>query len=676
MAPQVTPLSFFKSTFCKTRLLLVAASLLLFFSIITTTSAFFTPQSNSFQPSAEKRTLFSTTYQKLKRGQLLDINATLVELQNYPLAPYLEYQLFRNQVAYQEADHNQLISFLRRHQDAAFYSRLKNDWLNQLGQQQDWETYLLVAGSQALNTPHLECYRLQAQGQLEGKSLSWLETSADFWRNNQPLAASCDPLSQSLKNLGFLNQKDYWQAALGLMRRGNTEEAWRLRQGVSEEQYQQLEQWRRGRLNPARYLEGIVNNSVKGTSDSSEFKNEVLEDILKRYVSSNPGKAQTFIQQLQDKELLSEKARYSLHEQLALRAAWRNAPETLQLFAKVPENQRSAEGKEWFARTQLRLGNWEELIDAIQQLPKATSQTNEWLYWLAHAYLTQDQSDKAKKLLEHLAKQRNYYGFLAARKLGKPPQMNARPAPLSPAPMQALSEKPGIQRAGELFMTGFIEEARREWHQALSGASSASWQQAAWLAQQWGWYDRSVNAIHNAGLHDALELRFPLAYLDQLKPLAHASGLDPALVLALIRKESLFNPTARSRVGALGLMQVMPTTGQQVSQQLQNALITESDLLKPEYNLPIGVHYLAELMQRFKNNPILAAAAYNAGPSRANSWKQRLGKQTDPHWVEQITFAETRDYVKSILAFREVYAWRLEQQHLQLASELLEAPES
>ncbi|MDR9468864.1 transglycosylase SLT domain-containing protein [Marinospirillum sp.] len=676
MARPTPWLRFPESTRYKAGLLVLATSLLLFFSIISTTSAFFGPQPDSFQPSSEKRELFIETYQELKKGQLPDLSETLVELQGYPLAPYLEYQLFRNQLAYQLVDNEQLLSFLRHHQGTAFHDKLKEEWLVQLGSKQDWKTYTLVAGSQALNDPQLECYRLQAEGNLQGRSLSWLETSAQFWRDNQPLPSSCEPLRQSLSKLGFLSQDDYWQGALGLMRAGQTQKAWDYREHLSKEQRQFLDFWRRGRLNPANRLQAAVEDRAAELETQPELGNEVLLDLLEQHASSHPSQTQRFIQQLEDKELLTAASAYRVHELLAIRAAWRNAPDTLELFAEVPENRRTAEGREWFARTQLRRGNWQKLVAAIQELPEALSQSNEWRYWLAKAYLQSDQPKTAEPLLESLAQVRNYYGFLAARELGVPPQMNASPAPLNAVPLQALSEKPGIQRAGELYLTGFVEDARREWHHTLAEASTATWQQAAWLAQNWGWYDRSVNAIHNAGSQNALELRFPLAHLDQLRPLAKKANLDLALVLALIRKESLFNPEARSHVGALGLMQVMPTTGQQVSRQLQTPLLAESDLLKPEYNLPIGVHYLSRLMQRYQDNPTLAAAAYNAGPSRASKWQQQLGKDTDPRWVEQITYAETRDYVKSILAFREVYAWRLQQQQLQLVRDTPKTPES
>jgi len=225
-----------------------------------------------------------------------------------------------------------------------------------------------------------------------------------------------------------------------------------------------------------------------------------------------------------------------------------------------------------------------------------------------------------------------------------------------------LRYNPGIERAEELFFTGHLEEARQEWLHTLSKAPVEDQIQAAWLASQWGWHHLSVDLAHRAGLQDAIELRFPLAHLDTLRPLAEQANLDLPLVLALIRKESLFNPQARSRVGALGLMQVMPATGKQVSRRLKLGIRPEIDLLKPEYNLPIGVNYLASLMQRYNHNPVLAAAAYNAGPTKANAWQKSLGKEINPLWVERITYAETRDYVKSLLAFREVYAWRLAQQ--------------
>lgn len=657
-------------------LMLALLGIVLFLSMASSSSAFFQSQPKTTQPDPQARQLFAETYQQLKNGQLVDLSGTLKKLQHYPLAPYLEYQLFRNQLAYRLVDQDQLMAFLRHHQDAAFYSRLHQEWLEYLADQQDWETFYREAGTGPLGSTRLECHRLHAQAATQGLSLSWFESTADFWRSNQPLPSACDPVTASLDNLGFLSSQDYWQAALKLMRADQTSAAWELRHQLDDEQRQALDYWRRGRLNPAQRLQMALNGAYESLKPYPTLQEEVFKDLLKQHASTHPSQTREFQQKLLDQQLISEAAAFEVLETLALRAAWSSDSSALDLFALVPSDQRSEQAKEWYARTLLRSGEWSQLAKAIKQLPEEQQAANEWRYWLAQALLKTGEENQATALLQPLARQRNYYGFLAARDLDQPPKMNARPAYLVPDTMSALTDYPGIVRAGELFFTGFVEEARREWHFALSKASPATWQQAAWLAQQWGWYDRSINAIHNAGQQDALELRFPLAHLDVLQPLAQEAELDLALVLALIRKESLFNPEARSRVGALGLMQVMPATGRQVSRQLQLNIHPERDLLNPQYNLPVGVHYLSQLMQRYQNDMILSAAAYNAGSSRANSWQARLGEATNPQWVEQITFAETRDYVKSILAFREVYAWRLEQEaRLQLAGEIDQQPE-
>ncbi|WP_114416245.1 lytic transglycosylase domain-containing protein [Marinospirillum perlucidum] len=648
----------------KSRLFLVL--LLLFFSCISTSSAFFGQPLSSEMSLAEKRQLFSDTYEQLKRGQLPELSDTLVRLNNYPLTPYLEYQLFRNQVAYGQVDEQALTAFLKHHPDTAFQNQLETEWLEYLGSQEAWEAFYQYAGQQPQTQARLECYRLRAQADQQGQSLSWLEAAAEFWRQHQPLPAACAPLVEQLQLLGFLTEEDYWQAALTLMRAKNSRQAWSLRHQLADHQRNFLDFWRRGRLNPDYRLTALAEERIQLPPAPDYLREELLNDLLLRLASRQPRKAENLAQRLYQQEMLSQELVYAIQEERAVRSAWDLDANTLELFQRLPVEHRSSRGREWYARTLVRLGNWAPLVAAIEALPPALQEDNEWRYWLGRALLENGHNLRARNLLGQLAQVRSYYGFLAAKELGQPPQMNARPLPLIAASMQELTDRPGIQRAGELYLTGYIEEARREWHFTLRDADATSWRQAAWLARHWGWHDRSVDAVHRAGDDDALELRFPLAHLEQIQPLAEEAELDLALVLALIRKESLFNPQARSAVGALGLMQVMPQTGAQVSRQLQLPLQPERDLLRPEYNLPVGISYLGQLMQRYENNPILAAAAYNAGPARTNLWQQQLGETTSPRWVEQITYAETRNYVKSILAFREVYAWRLQQQRQQL----------
>jgi soluble lytic murein transglycosylase len=153
---------------------------------------------------------------------------------------------------------------------------------------------------------------------------------------------------------------------------------------------------------------------------------------------------------------------------------------------------------------------------------------------------------------------------------------------------------------------------------------------------------------------EAWEIMFPLFHWDTIKQEARRYGIDPYLAAALIRQESVFNPNAVSRVGARGLMQLMPATGQLVSKQQGNGSITANDLFNPDLNIKLGMTYLAQMigqLGRFE----YAAAGYNAGPGRAKRWVAERGTLDMEEWIETIPFSETRGYVKSILRYAANY---------------------
>lgn len=637
--------------------------LLIIFPAASSTSAFFSRQLPIKQPDLKARQIFIDSYQQLRRGELIDITATLNALKKYPLAPYLEYQLLRNQLAYGVLDKTYIQKFLAANSNTVFQQKLQAKWLEQLGKAKDWSSFLIETTSNPnpLNS-RLECFQITAEAEVIGKSLQWMDKAADYWRSNQPLPANCKQLTKQLDQLGLLTANDYQQTALKLMREGHTRSARLLQNKLDKTDQQWLAFWLEARSKPAKKLRALTQKRLSLKSDPA-VKDEVLTHLLKQHARRHPTQTKQLAKQLFTNRQLSQQALWQLDEYLAIRSAWNsNHQKTAQLFTAIPSNQLTLAGHESYARSQLRQANWSQLLKIIDAFPAALKQKNEWVYWQAQALNKTNQTTAAKALLKPLAKERHYYGFLAAQYLGLEPQMNALATPLDTDLVNQLRYNPGIERAEELFFTGNLEEARQEWRYTLSKAPVEDQVQAAWLASQWGWHHLSVDSTHRAGLNDAVELRFPLAHLETLRPLAEQANLDLPLVLALIRKESLFNPQARSRVGALGLMQVMPATGKQVANRLKLGIQPEADLLKPEYNLPIGVHYLGGLMQRYNNNPVLAAAAYNAGPTKANAWQRSLGKEVNPLWVERITYAETRNYVKSLLAFREVYAWRLAQQ--------------
>ena len=136
---------------------------------------------------------------------------------------------------------------------------------------------------------------------------------------------------------------------------------------------------------------------------------------------------------------------------------------------------------------------------------------------------------------------------------------------------------------------------------------------------------------------------------------------EKALVHSIIRQESLFDPEARSGVGAVGLMQIMPVTAKHVAQQA-GIRYSPNKLTNPDFNVAVGSHYLASLVDNYHGSYVLAIAAYNAGPGNVNKWLRDMG---DPRlvddvdvivdWIESIPFKETRNYVHRVLEAMQVY---------------------
>ena len=151
------------------------------------------------------------------------------------------------------------------------------------------------------------------------------------------------------------------------------------------------------------------------------------------------------------------------------------------------------------------------------------------------------------------------------------------------------------------------------------------------------------------------ERLYPLPYEDELRGRARPHELDPFLVAGLIRQESEFNPRAVSRAGAMGLMQLMPSTGSGLARRLGVAGFSKRRLHDPDTSLRLGTFHLKEVVERYQGDLELTLAAYNAGESRANRWVQWADFEEPGEFVETIPFTETRGYVQSVLRNRDMY---------------------
>jgi soluble lytic murein transglycosylase len=278
-----------------------------------------------------------------------------------------------------------------------------------------------------------------------------------------------------------------------------------------------------------------------------------------------------------------------------------------------------------------------------------------WQYWLSRAYQETGQTTKAKLGFEMLANERSYYGFLAADIAKKPYHLAHTDTPVGQLSLDKQKNNPGIQRAIELHEHERFIDARREWNYATKGLVNGDLQAASLVAEEAGWHDQAIFTLAKTAYWDDLELRFPLHHDDLINEAAKDFKLDPSWIYAVIRQESAFRQDARSHVGAVGLMQLMPSTARRVAKGMLNQRAPKTkQLLEAETNISLGSAYLNQLSEQYNGNIILATAGYNAGPLNVDRW---LGETELPAdvWVELIPFHETHRYVRSVLSYMVIY---------------------
>ncbi|MCA1978362.1 MAG: transglycosylase SLT domain-containing protein, partial [Thiobacillus sp.] len=275
----------------------------------------------------------------------------------------------------------------------------------------------------------------------------------------------------------------------------------------------------------------------------------------------------------------------------------------------------------------------------------------------------------ATPLFLALSREPHYYGQLALEELGPvlaAPSVNIKPGGDA---LAAVATDPGIVRALAFHALGLRNEANQEWVWTTRNFSDTQLLAAAELARRAEWYDRAINtAERTRDLHD-FELRFLAPYRELAQQAARDNGIDEAWVFGLMRQESRFVNVARSSVGASGLMQIMPDTARWIAGKLGIRSFRHADIVDPATNIRFGAYYLKHVQTTLDGSPVLATAAYNAGPSRAQRWRDTKPMEAAVY-IETIPFAETRDYVKKVMSNAMYYAARFGQPSVLLKDRL------
>ena len=238
---------------------------------------------------------------------------------------------------------------------------------------------------------------------------------------------------------------------------------------------------------------------------------------------------------------------------------------------------------------------------------------------------------------------------MAADAVNKPYSFADKPVFLAGNVLETLAQQTDFKVIQELTILNREAEAKRQWWFTVKKLPKEQLMIAAKLAQQWQWDQVAIITLVKADYWDDLALRFPVNYLSQVQNNAYWQNLDPAIIFGLIRQESMLDKNARSAVGARGLMQIMPETGQQIARTLNEPWQAENSLFNPDVNIKYGAFYYKQLLNRFNGHFALATAAYNAGPNRVVKWLPNDRSIPADVWIETIPFKETRKYVTSVL---------------------------
>lgn len=591
------------------------------------------------------RASFQIADQALRNGVVTDIAA----LRDYPLYPYLRYQELSRRLS--DTPAAVVHEFLQHYADSPLANRLRNAWLRQLAAARRWDDYLRDAVP--TRDAELDCWRRQALLNT-GQNESALRDFAVLWFRGEALPTACDPIITAWRNQQQPTPDLIWRRFALAMDRNNWGLAKALRETLPAVDQKLADHWLETAADPRRLLEW----------DRFDFNDprtaEILNDGLERWGRRDALAAAAALDAIKERYQPLAPQLAEVERWLALWIASDYHSTALARLAALPDAVVDRDAREWRVRVCLRQGDWSAALHWLDQLPSTERDSPRWQYWRGRALETLGRAEEAQQTYRGIADQRDYYSFLAADRIGAPYVIASTPLAISVTELDALlARTPGLQRARELYILGRESEADAEWRQATQSFAYPELQQAALLAHRWGWHPQAIATISRAEHWDDLDLRFPLAYRDGVLNNTRTDTPDSAWVYAVIRQESSFRADARSPVGALGLMQIMPATGRQIAQELQDSAIDNTLLLQPNTNIRYGVHYLRQILRRLQDNPMLATAAYNAGPNKVLQWLPIRDAIPADVWAETIPYRETRAYVQRVMEYAVIYQRRL-----------------
>ena len=601
-------------------------------------------------PSKAEDAVISEMQQAFRKNDKARLSALLPQARGHTLEPWAAY--WELSARLDRASKTEIQDFVTRYAGTYQEDRLRTEWLQMLGRRRDWSTFAAEYPRYRMrDDKEVRCYALAAE--MATGSADTVTEFKRLWYAQKEADDGCSYAAERLHAARKIDGLDLWRKARIAMENSRPRAA---QLAVEIEAKDVGGQVVLIQADPIKYLD-------KRLMAITTKRKELSVLALIRIAATNPDLA---AQQLTKRWglFLSKEERNWAWAAIGKQAAFKLQDNAGEYFAKVTRDaDLSDDLLGWKVRTALRQGDWKTVGQAIDAMQDSASDPA-WVYWRARATLASNPSDAQRQAalqsLRAIASVRGFYEQLALEETGQSIALPPKPSPLTPTEKAAANGNAGLQRALYAMAMGLRVEGNREWNYTTNlhtpgGMSERDLLAAADLACQRQVWDRCINTSDRTPVAIDMEQRFPTPLRDTVVRKAKAVGLDPAYVYGLIRQESRFVSDARSGVGAAGLMQVMPATAKWTAKKIGLTGFAVEQLNDHEVNVAIGTGYLKLVLDDFGGSMPMAAAAYNAGPSRPRSW--RNGPVLEgAAWAENIPFQETRDYVKKVLSNTTNYA--------------------
>jgi len=578
-------------------------------------------------------------------------------MRGHVLEPYLAFYQLRLRL--EDADTDTVKAFLSKHHDSPLADNLRGEWLKLLAKNGQWGLFAQEYPTLIGKDTALQCYAWQPRlalkdpvAQAEARGL-WLTAGG------RDLPDACSPVFDALITAHVLDIGDVWARLRQSLAANNVSVARHVNQALPDKQMLNEAALGAAANNPSRYLEQ-QQKKIKSAAER-----EIALFALLRWARSSTGSLdQAYAFWPKIRVYFSKEEHAYFMGQLAHLAARKQHPQALNWFLQaegMPNTPLNDAELGWKIRAALRADtpDWPTVLASIKAMSAAEQENSAWRYWKARALKAAGKSVEANVLFAALGAEPNFYGQLAAEEnrviVGAPTHPAPLISPIHANEIAAVAQIPAIQRALALYRLNLRVEATREWNFALRGLDDRMLLAAAKVAERHAIYDRMISSAERTAQQHDFGLRYPAPHREAMQSHLQQQALDEAWVYGLIRQESRFMHDAKSSAGAMGLMQLMPATALWVAKKMglidyKKSLVTEINT-----NFALGTYYLKHVLTSLDNQPLLASAAYNAGPGRARAWRGAKPLE-GAIYAETIPFDETRTYVKNVMSNATHYA--------------------